>query len=635
MAFFAFAQDSWQVQTQQLLNNWREQHQIPAAVISVQSADGHIDTFLSGTTQLQGKVSLQKTNLFGVGSITKTFIAARILQLQEQHELTLDDTMGRYFPRYPRWKHITIRQLLNMTSGIANFTRTSQFQTLIDETPVAYYPQSYFVDFAYQQPDQFKPGGGWDYSNTNYDLLGLLIEKITRHSLADDLQHAFFKPLQLRYTFYSASTYSAQVNALRVHGYLNDRDVTDENPAYDGAAGSMVMNSLDLLTWTRALFTPGAVLSAQSLQQLMTTVRIPYEKPRPIGSAYGLGVFSLTLPHEGLVWWYAGVINGYSSIFMIIPAKHIILAAQINRWYDGQFDLLFPNQTLIKQVVAILDAQGAHVSSVSKQLKKVESSFGGRLGVYAMSTANHETIAYRANERFPLCSTFKLMTVAAILKKSEQDPGLLQKRIHYTERDVKQGGYTPITKQQLTTGMTVAELCQAAIEYSDNTAVNVLIKLLGGPEAVTAYARSIGDTTFRLDCVEPALNTAIPGDARDTTTPAMMGQSLQALILGNALAAPQRDMLITWLRNNTTGNARIRAGVPKDWVVADKTGTGAYGTDNDIAVIWPPHCSPIILVIYTTQNNKDALPQDNMIASVTNKTIHEFMQQGFCLAGRA
>jgi beta-lactamase class A len=254
-------------------------------------------------------------------------------------------------------------------------------------------------------------------------------------------------------------------------------------------------------------------------------------------------------------------------------------------------------------------------------IEKLESSFGGRIGVYAINTANNETISYRANERFPMCSTAKVMVCAALLKNSMKNPDLLQKNIKYTKNDLVV--WSPITEKHLNDGMTISELCAAAIDYSDNTAVNLLIKQLGSPKIVTQFVRSIGDKKFRLDRSEPELNTAIPGDVRDTTTPAAMAKSLQKLTFGNVLGVSQREQLQIWLKANTTGNTRIRAGVPKGWIVGDKTGGGAYGTNNDIAIIWPPKCPPIIVAIYTTQTKPDATPNDQVIAAATRIVLNE------------
>ncbi|RYY77709.1 MAG: class A beta-lactamase, partial [Comamonadaceae bacterium] len=175
--------------------------------------------------------------------------------------------------------------------------------------------------------------------------------------------------------------------------------------------------------------------------------------------------------------------------------------------------------------------------------------------------------------------------------------------------------YSPVTQKHAGDGMTVAGLCAAALQYSDNTAGNLLIRLLGGIDAVTAYARGIGDSAFRLDRWETELNTAIPGDPRDTTTPAAMATSVQRLALGDALGAPQRAQFVAWLRGNTTGATRIRAGVPADWELGDKTGTGDYGTTNDVAVLWPPGRPPLVMAIYFAQPASDAAARNDVLAS--------------------
>lgn len=260
------------------------------------------------------------------------------------------------------------------------------------------------------------------------------------------------------------------------------------------------------------------------------------------------------------------------------------------------------------------DAASAHL-----QLQQLERAFDGRLGLFALNTGNGAQLGYRATERFPVCSTFKVLLAAAILQRSTQTPGLMQQRIQYIKRDLV--SYSPISEKHLETGMTVAELCAAAVQYSDNTASNLLMKLLGGPAGVTAYARSIGDAEFRLDRWETDLNTAIPGDPRDTSTPEAMGRSVQRLALGDALQAPQREQLQTWLRGNTTGATRIRAGVPSAWQVGDKTGTGDYGTTNDIAVLWPPQRAPVVVAVYVTQQAQDAKARNDVVASAARIVV--------------
>ncbi len=261
-------------------------------------------------------------------------------------------------------------------------------------------------------------------------------------------------------------------------------------------------------------------------------------------------------------------------------------------------------------------------ASPETKLAALEKSAAGRLGVAALDTANGATLMHRADERFAFCSTCKVMIVSAILTRSAKEPGFLQQRVRYTKADLV--AYSPVTGRHVAEGMTIGELCAAGIDYSDNTSANLLMRIVGGPSAVTAFARSIGDDTFRLDRWETELNTAIPGDPRDTTTPAAMLASVQRLALGDALGAPQRDQLQAWMRANTTGGERIRAGVPAGWDVIDKTGTGDYGATNDVAVVWPPAKPPIVLVTYFTQRDRDAKSRSDVLADAARIVVKAF-----------
>ncbi|WP_188565652.1 class A beta-lactamase [Undibacterium terreum] len=261
------------------------------------------------------------------------------------------------------------------------------------------------------------------------------------------------------------------------------------------------------------------------------------------------------------------------------------------------------------------------------KLAALEKASGGRLGVAAMDAGQNGfpldmLLGYRYDERFPMCSTFKLLAAAAILRRSEQDVRLLQQRIAYVQADLV--AYSPITEKHIAGGMTIAELCAATLQYSDNTAANLLLKTLGGPAAITEFSRSLGDRETRLDRWETELNTAIPGDPRDTTTPVAMMFNMQKLILGEALSPSQREQLQVWLKGNTTGGTRIRAGVPANWQVGDKTGSGAYGATNDIAVLWPPTRPPILLTIYYVQDQQDAENRSEVLAAATRIVVEAF-----------
>lgn len=270
-------------------------------------------------------------------------------------------------------------------------------------------------------------------------------------------------------------------------------------------------------------------------------------------------------------------------------------------------------------------------TALQKKLAALEASSGGRIGVSAVNTGNHRQIQYRAHERFPMGCTSKVMGVAAILKKSMTDPSLLQQKIAYSKNDLTQ--WSPITQNHLHDAMTIADLSAAAISFSDNTAMNLLVKKLGGLQAINAFARSINDHTFRQDHDWP--REALSGgrnNVYDSSTPAAMEKSFQRIALGDVLAGPQCQLLLRWLKQTHTGNDRIRAGVPKNWIVGDKTGTGVYyGTTNDIAILWPPKCAPIIVAIYYTSDQKTAVKRDDIIASVTRALLNEFAEIDSCL----
>ncbi len=251
---------------------------------------------------------------------------------------------------------------------------------------------------------------------------------------------------------------------------------------------------------------------------------------------------------------------------------------------------------------------------VHQQLATLEQALNGRLGVFALDTGNGAQVSYRAKERFPVASTFKALLAASILDQCAKNPKLMRQRVRYTRRDIV--FHSPVTETHINEGMTVSEILDAVLKYSDNTGTNLLMKIAGGPAGVTTFVRSIGNHEFRLDSWEPNLNTA-PNDLRDTSTPEAMGRSLQRVVLGDFLKGSHLKQLRDGLVGNTVAPNCIRAGVPSDWKVGDRSGGGAYGCRNDIAVLWPPHRAPIILAIYTTQRTKDAAPRDEVIAAAT------------------
>lgn len=257
-------------------------------------------------------------------------------------------------------------------------------------------------------------------------------------------------------------------------------------------------------------------------------------------------------------------------------------------------------------------------------LARLEARDGGRLGVSVLDTGSGWALAHRADERFPMCSTFKWVAAAAVLSRVERGQDLLDRRIRYGAADLV--SYSPVTQPQVAQGMTLGNLCKAAVVWSDNTAANLLLSTLGGPPGITAFARSHGDDQTRLDRIEPALNEAEPGDPRDTTTPQAMLQLLRRVVLDDGLAAPQRDQLASWLRGCRTGDTRLRAGFPPDWVVGNKTGAGAHGTNNDVAVIWPPRGAPIVVAAYLTNSPSTRDAQNALLAETARIVSHAVIQ---------
>jgi beta-lactamase class A len=246
------------------------------------------------------------------------------------------------------------------------------------------------------------------------------------------------------------------------------------------------------------------------------------------------------------------------------------------------------------------------------RLRDLEERHGARLGVFAHDPVTHRTVRHRADERFPVCSVFKTLAAAAVLRDLDHHGEVLSRRIHYTEADLVDG--SDHTRAHLAEGMTVAELADVAIRYSDNTAGNLLLRELGGPTAVTRFARSLGDRVTRLDRWETELNSAEPWRRTDTTSPRAIGRTYARLVLGDALNRRDRARLTHWLLGNTTSAKRFRAGLPKTWTVADKTGSGSYGTANDVGVAWTEDGTPLVLAVLTTRPAPDAPYDDALVA---------------------
>jgi beta-lactamase class A len=258
--------------------------------------------------------------------------------------------------------------------------------------------------------------------------------------------------------------------------------------------------------------------------------------------------------------------------------------------------------------------------ALADEFGRIEAQVGGRLGVSLLDTVNNGRAGHRADERFPLCSTFKLVAAAAVLKRVEQGRESLDRRVVFQKSDLV--AYSPVSENRIGgSGMSLAELCAAALNFSDNTAGNLILASIGGPPGFTDFARSIVDDVTRLDRIEPELNEALPGDVRDTTSPAAMVQTLYALLLGDALSESSRQRLASWLLDNKTGDTRIRAGLPAGWRCGDKTGSGERGATNDVAIIYPPDRPPILLAIYLADCTAAASQRNAAHAAVARAAV--------------
>jgi beta-lactamase class A len=238
------------------------------------------------------------------------------------------------------------------------------------------------------------------------------------------------------------------------------------------------------------------------------------------------------------------------------------------------------------------------VAAAPAPLEAYERLSGGRIGVYAEKVATGAKLTWRASERFVMCSTFKASLAALVLLRVDQGQDSLDRLIPYGIADMQD--YAPVAKENLEKGaLSVAQMCKAAVELSDNTCANLLLARVGGPAAVTAFWRFIGDEVSRLDHDEPLLNRTPAGRHEDTTTPAAMAVNLRRIVLGDVLSRPSRELFTGWMLNCQTGDKRLRAGLPKGWRIGNKTGNNGKDAAGDIGVVWPPSGGPLLLCVYT------------------------------------
>lgn len=246
---------------------------------------------------------------------------------------------------------------------------------------------------------------------------------------------------------------------------------------------------------------------------------------------------------------------------------------------------------------------------------QLEARFHAKLGLYVLDTGTGQAVSFQANARFAYCSTFKALATGILLMRGVP----LSKVITYKSSDLVE--YSPVTSEHVATGMTLEAVMEAALEYSDNTAANLLLQQLGGPHQLQQALRGIGDPTTNSDRNEPSLNNATPGDSRDTSTAQALGTDLRKFVLGHLISTGSRQLLTSWLVHNTTGGPYIRAGVPAGWKVGDKTGNGYWGTRNDIAIAWPPHGAPYVIAILSSRGSINASSDDALIADATRTAL--------------
>lgn len=273
------------------------------------------------------------------------------------------------------------------------------------------------------------------------------------------------------------------------------------------------------------------------------------------------------------------------------------------------------NRRTLLAAVPGLALRPAAAEDVPSVLGTYERESGGRIGLYAENVGSGRTLTWRADERFVMCSTFKASLAACILARVDRGLDRLDRMIAYDDKDLLD--HAPVARRHLAGGaLSIGEMCQGAVEVSDNTCANLLLAHLGGPAALTDFWRSIGDAKSRLDHDEPELNRSPPGDPHDTTTPAAMAGNLKRLVLGEALSPASRDRLTEWMVNCKTGAKRLRGGLPAHWRIGDKTGNNGADAVSDIAVAWPRPDTPVVIAVYTQGGKPGAAQHEQVFAAV-------------------
>ncbi|UZE97318.1 class A beta-lactamase [Alkalimarinus alittae] len=259
-------------------------------------------------------------------------------------------------------------------------------------------------------------------------------------------------------------------------------------------------------------------------------------------------------------------------------------------------------------------------NSLITTVERIADELGARVGFGAYDLESGQRWEYHADQRFAMSSTFKTLACAALLHRVDAGQENLDRKVSFSESDLVT--YSPVTEKYAGgQAMTLSDLCEAALTMSDNTAANLILRVLGGPANVTSFARGLGDGVTRLDRWETDLNEAAPGDQRDTTTPNAMVTNLQDLLLGDALSAKSRGRLRDWLERNQVADGLFRAVVPEGWIVADRTGAGGFGSRSITAIIWPPERQPIIVALYLAETEAPFSKRNDAISEIGKALI--------------
>lgn len=372
--------DQLQAAADDYIKTYGKEEYISAVTLSVNSPSlKKTETVLSGYTDFSSSNPLAEPNLYQIGSITKSFISVILLQLEATPGInfSINDTLSKYLPQYPQWGDITVKQLLNMTSGIPNYTEDYDFWRDQANNPYRIIQPDDLVAYTYGKPLRFSPGEGWHYSNTNYILAGMVIQKITGHTVTDEINSRFLKPgnssnLSLNNTFYLTDSYPDAIYQRMVHGYMHAQkfsmffplktDVTSFSLSWAGAAGALTGTPADVINWVQALFSSTKLLPNQQQIELESCVSLKTGKPptQDDDGCFGLGI-GKEFSSEGIVYMYEGGTLGYRVIYYYFPREQITIAIGVNSAADVDH-----TDVLINKVYEILNGSPNRIQKSKK-----------------------------------------------------------------------------------------------------------------------------------------------------------------------------------------------------------------------------------------------------------------------------